>query len=210
MLLLNPEQSPHPNSTSKTAQYYIANTFMISRGTCWTCQNYHTCSKRTKCEQVIAANKGSTMTGTKCRVCMIELFLHLLRQPVSSEILLLVETAVRISELLYMHDSNRNLRNILQLYNCVWIHHELCSKLITTFHSGMSYNKLFGTYTYMHLWHMHHNSSRLYRYIQWTLKIKSVYLSKRGVQQLQQATDILAMCWPPQSFGYRPRLHLRI
>ena len=70
---------------------------------------------RTMCDQVIAANKGSTMTGAKCRVCMIQLFLHLLHRPVSSEILLLVETAVRISELLYMHDSNRNTCNILQL-----------------------------------------------------------------------------------------------
>ena len=87
------------------------------------------------------------MTGAKCHICMIELFLHLHR-PVSSEILLLVETAARISELLYMHDSNRNTRNILQLYNCVWLHHELCSKLTITFHSGMSYNKLFGTYLY--------------------------------------------------------------
>ena len=102
---------------------------------------------RTTCQQAIAANKGSTMTGAKCRICMIELFLHLHR-PVSSEILLLVETAVRISELLYMHDSNRNTRNILQLYNCVWLHHELYSKLIITFHSGISHNKLFGTYLY--------------------------------------------------------------
>lgn len=95
------------------------------------------------CEQVIAANKGSTMTGAKCRVCMIELFLYLLHRPISTEIL---ETAVRISELLYMHDSDRNTRNILQLYNCVWLHHELCSKLITTFHGSMSYNRLFGSY----------------------------------------------------------------
>ena len=101
---------------------------------------------RIVCEQVIAANRGSTMTGAKCWVCMIQLFLHFLHQPVSNEIILLVETAVRISELLYMHDSGRHTWNILRLYNCVWLHHELCSKLVSTFHNSMTYNKFFGTY----------------------------------------------------------------
>ena len=149
MLLLNPEQCP---SQLNLQQYTILD-----------CEPLHDIKghflnlfseltylfkgeDRTTCKQVISANKGSTMTGAKCHVCMIELFVHLLHRPVSSEILLLVETAVRISELLYMHDADRNTRNILQLYNCVWLHHELCSKLITTFHSGMSYNKLFGAY----------------------------------------------------------------
>lgn len=77
---------------------------------------------------------------------MIELFLYLLNRPVDKEILLLVETAVRISELLYMEDVDRNPRNILRLYNCTWIHHELCRKLITTLHGSMTYTKLFGLY----------------------------------------------------------------
>ena len=73
--------------------------------------------------------------------------LHFLHQPVSNEIILLVKTAVRISELLYVHDSGRHTRNILQLYNCIWLHHELCSKLVSTFQNGMTY-KFFGTYLY--------------------------------------------------------------
>lgn len=47
-----------------------------------------------------------------------------------------------------MYDSGHHTRNILQVYNCVWLHHELCSKLVTTFHNSMTYNKFF--WTYMH------------------------------------------------------------
>ena len=45
-----------------------------------------------------------------------------------------------------MPDFECNQRNILQLYNCTWLHHELCNKLITTFHSGMTRGKLFRSY----------------------------------------------------------------
>ena len=147
---------------------------------------------RTTCEQVIAANKGSTMTGAKCRVCMIELFLHLRHRPVSSEILLLVETAVRISELLYMHDSDRNTRNILQLYNCVWLHHELCSKLITTFHSGMSYNKLFGNYLHALVAHAPQQLEII------SLRSVNTENQERIFEQARRSAtaDILAMCCP--------------
>ena len=101
--------------------------------------------ERSTCEAILAAHKD-TMTGAKCRVCMIEIYLYLLKQSVSRDILLLIETAVRISEILYMNDTERNTRNILRLYNCTWLHHELCKKIITRFHSGMTYNKLFGSY----------------------------------------------------------------
>ena len=101
--------------------------------------------ERTMCEDILAAHKD-TMTGAKYRVCMIEFYLYLLKRPVSRDILVLIKTAVRISELLYMNDTERNTRNILRLYNCTWLHHELCNKIITKFHSGMSHNKLFGSY----------------------------------------------------------------
>ena len=98
------------------------------------------------CEEVIIAVSGDTMTGAKCRVCLMELFLCLRKVNVSGKILLLVETAVRISEILYMFEEHRNPRNILWLYNLTWLHHELCNTLITTFHGGMKYTTFFGTY----------------------------------------------------------------
>ena len=102
--------------------------------------------KRTACEEVIRAITVDTMTGTKCRVCLIELFLCLRKLDVTTDILLLIESAVRISELLYMSEEHRNLRNILRLYNLTWLHHELCSSLITRFHGGMKHTTFFGTY----------------------------------------------------------------
>ena len=77
---------------------------------------------------------------------MIELFLAFLSLPVPSEIMLLLETAVRMSELLYLTEDNRNPRNILRLYNCSWLHHELCNTLFTTFHKKMSYHTFLGLY----------------------------------------------------------------
>ena len=101
--------------------------------------------ERTTCEEIIKAATGDTMTGAKCRVCLIELFLGLQKIGISKEILLLIESALRISEVLYMHE-DRNPRNILYMYNCIWLHHELCVKLISTFHGGTCYTTFFGVY----------------------------------------------------------------
>lgn len=109
--------------------------------------SFHCCS-RVAIEQHVkrwsAAVSGDTMTGAKHQVCLIELFLCLRKLNVSSKIL---ETAVRISEILYMFEEHRNPRNILRLYNLTWLHHELCNTLITTFHGGMKYTIFFGTCT---------------------------------------------------------------
>ena len=46
---------------------------------------------------------------------------------------------------LYARESARTPRTILQLYNCTWVHHELCSKLFPSTHK-ISREKLFGSY----------------------------------------------------------------
>ena len=76
----------------------------------------------------------------------IELHLSLAQDSVDPAILLLVDTVVRICELLYLPEEKRTPRRILQLYNCTWVHHELCSTLFTTFHGDMSRSKFFGAY----------------------------------------------------------------
>ena len=42
---------------------------------------------RTMLSDLIAANKGNTMTGAKCQICMMELFLYLINHHVDKEIL---------------------------------------------------------------------------------------------------------------------------
>ena len=75
---------------------------------------------------------------------MIEVLLHLLKQScVSKEFVMLVETAVQMSKLLYMDEADPH--NILHLYNCSWLHHELCNKLIK-FRKKMTANTFYGTY----------------------------------------------------------------
>ena len=86
-----------------------------------------------ECKEILAAH-NYTMTGATCWVSVTELYLHLLKWPVSKNILS------------YCTWTTQNTRNILRLYNYTWLHHELCNKVITKFHSGMSHNKLFGSY----------------------------------------------------------------
>lgn len=50
------------------------------------------------------------------------------------------------AELLYMGDESRNPRNILTLYNCTWLHHELCNKYFVRFHGSVTQNQFFGIY----------------------------------------------------------------
>ena len=58
---------------------------------------------------------------------------------------MLLLTAVKISERLYSSDLKRTPKNILQLYNCTWLHHELCKSLFTK-PKEITYEKLFGLY----------------------------------------------------------------
>lgn len=41
----------------------------------------------------------------------------------------LVQTVAKMSELLYAREERRTPKSILQLYNCTWLHHELCQRL---------------------------------------------------------------------------------
>lgn len=101
---------------------------------------------RAAVEEIIKATTSNTMTEARYRVCMIEVLLYLMRQPVSKEIIMLVQTAVQKSHMLYMSEADINPRNILCLYNCSWLHHELSCKLITSSHKKMTATTFFGSY----------------------------------------------------------------
>lgn len=57
----------------------------------------------------------------------------------------LMDTIVRVSTILYSPDHRRNPRTILQLYNTMWVHHEMCTKLFAH-PKALSREKLFGSY----------------------------------------------------------------
>ena len=52
---------------------------------------------------------------------------------------------VQVSHILYSPDSERTPRNILRLYNCMWLHHEMCTELILN-PQEISQAKMFGSY----------------------------------------------------------------
>ena len=43
----------------------------------------------------------------------------------------LLKTIIRVSEIFYSSDEKQTPRQLLQLYNNTWLHHELCRNLLT-------------------------------------------------------------------------------
>ena len=66
----------------------------------------------------------------------------------NNDVVSLLETAVRISEILYLPSTQRSPKRILQLYNYTWLHHVLCRKLFPFPKVAL----LFGSYLH-HLMH---------------------------------------------------------
>ena len=86
------------------------------------------------------------MTCAHHLVLILQLYLCLRQEKSSKCILNLLETAIRISQILYLPAEERTPRWILQLYNCMWLHHELCKDLFTCLHAGMTKSRMFGSY----------------------------------------------------------------
>lgn len=79
---------------------------------------------------LIDTDLGKDMkTGGDYRLTAIHLLTLLRKRTVQPDILLLLQTLVEISELLYADDSKRTARTILRLYNLTWLHfHSVTSK----------------------------------------------------------------------------------
>lgn len=101
---------------------------------------------RKSCEDIISITVSDKMTCADHRIVLLQLYLYLQKQDISKNIKDLLETAIRMSEILYLSDAHRTQRRVLQLYNCSWFHHELCRELFTKVHAGMTQGKMFGSY----------------------------------------------------------------
>ena len=100
-----------------------------------------------ECEQIIKCNtKKEKVSCADFRLTAIQVYLKL-RQELTTQdpILLLMETAVRISDILYLYASSRSPKRVLELYNCTWLHHMLCREIFPTTRE-ITRNRLFGTY----------------------------------------------------------------
>ena len=90
-------------------------------------------------------NKKRGPSGSDARVALLEINNIIQCRDVDQNIKMLLLTAVKISERLYSSDVKRTPKNILQLYNCSWLHHELCKTLFSK-PKEITYEKLFGLY----------------------------------------------------------------
>ena len=86
------------------------------------------------CKEIIDSNKRKDKV--KCadlRLTAIQLFMFLRNKlPSTSDVVMLLDTVLRISEILYLPAIERSPKRILQMYNCTWIHHMLCNKIFPT------------------------------------------------------------------------------
>ena len=73
---------------------------------------------RKTCEDIITATISDKMTCADHRILILNLYLHLKQQHVDERILNLLETAIRISQILYLPAEKLTQWRILQLHNC--------------------------------------------------------------------------------------------
>ena len=70
-------------------------------------------------------------SGADLRRAVIQIYLLLKDLECSSRILLLLQTIIKIGEIVYSLDNRRCPRQLLQLYNTCWMHMELCKDLFS-------------------------------------------------------------------------------
>ena len=87
---------------------------------------------KTEFQQILDTTlpKGK-VSGAFLRVAAIKVLLKLRQHQIDPLIVMLLETVVRMSAILYSQDSRHNPKMILRLYNCSWLHHELCCDLLS-------------------------------------------------------------------------------
>ncbi len=92
---------------------------------------------------IIESTLGDTSSGVHLRVALIKVYLKILNIPnVDDDLKQLLASLVKMSQILYVPDSGRNPKTVLQLYNVTWVHHELCCPHPKT----QTRDKLYGTY----------------------------------------------------------------
>ena len=96
--------------------------------------------------QIIQSTLKQSSSGVHLRVAIIKVYLKLLKlKDVHDKVKQLLGTLVKISQILYLPESGRNPKTVLQLYNVTWLHHELCCELIPN-PNAQARDRLYGTY----------------------------------------------------------------
>ena len=87
-----------------------------------------------ECKRILDSTLVKDKTsGALFRAAVVKLMVHIQKLQCIDDVLLsLLTTIVKVSEILYLRDSKRTPKRVLQLYNCSWVHHELCYQLLST------------------------------------------------------------------------------
>jgi hypothetical protein len=84
----------------------------------------------TQCNHLISCCLAKEKkSGADLRRAIIQVFLLLKDLDCGSRVLTLLQTVIKIGEILYSRDAQRSPRQVLQLYNQCWLHMELCATL---------------------------------------------------------------------------------
>ena len=151
-------------------------------------------------QHLLLSKKQNGYSGSDLRVALIEVNNLIQCQDVDEEIHLLLSTAVKISERLYSSCDKRTPKSILQLYNCTWLHHELCKSLFTK-PNDISYGKFFGLYLHSLVAH----APRQYEIV----CLRSVNTENQE-RMFQQAKQIALNCTNRKPENVIPTILLRL
>ncbi len=99
-----------------------------------------------KCQTLLdSCLSKDKISGADLRRTAIQVFLYLRDFNVQPEILSLLQSIIKVGQILYSSDSRRTPRALLQMYNHCWYHSELCVDLLSK-PKKISYGKMFGLY----------------------------------------------------------------
>ena len=84
-------------------------------------------------------------SGADLRRIIIQIFLLLKDLDCSSKVLTLLQTMIKIGEILYSKEEKRTPRQLLQLYNNCWLHMELCAEIFSS-PKQITRTRMFGHY----------------------------------------------------------------
>ncbi len=98
------------------------------------------------------SRKEGGYTGTDLRVALLEVSKLVSQLDVDDSVKLLVQTAVKISQILYSCEEKRTPKAVLQLYNCTWMHYELCQEMVCSLRE-CSRKAFFGIYLHALVMH---------------------------------------------------------
>ncbi len=83
--------------------------------------------------------------GSDYRLAAVLLLICLLEHSVEGNALIVMQTIVEISEIMYSNDHKRSPRQILRLFNLTWLHGEVCADTFSN-PSLITRRKMFGIY----------------------------------------------------------------